>query len=99
MEVQLNLPPRGVGLLLLFVKLSQVTQVQLEKRRNHMGDRLLTPKEAGAYLSRSESCLKLWRAKGTGPAYTKLNERMIRYRESDLLKWVEAGLKGGSYAL
>lgn len=60
-----------------------------------MSDRLLTPKEAAAFLSRSESALKQWRAKGTGPAYVKLNERTLRYRESDLMAWIEAKTQGG----
>ncbi|MNL70437.1 Helix-turn-helix domain protein [compost metagenome] len=60
-----------------------------------MSNRLLTPKDAAAYLSRSESALKLWRAKGIGPAYVKLNARTLRYRESDLQSWIEANVYGG----
>lgn len=50
---------------------------------------LMTTAEAAAYLSFPEATVKAWRARGTGPAYVRINGRVVRYRMSDLDAWVD----------
>lgn len=45
---------------------------------------LLTPKEAAEYLGIPEGTLAQWRSQRRGPPYIKLEERLVRYRLSDL---------------
>jgi predicted DNA-binding transcriptional regulator AlpA len=33
--------------------------------------------------------LRLWRAEGAGPRFFRAGEKLIRYRRSDLDKWIE----------
>jgi len=54
-------------------------------------DRLLDTHEAAALLGFTESTLKRWRSKGTGPAYVKVNGYAVRYRQSALDEWIKAG--------
>jgi len=54
-------------------------------------DRLLDTHEAAALLGFTESTLKRWRSKGTGPAYVKVNGYAVRYRQSELDAWLNAG--------
>ena len=46
---------------------------------------LLKPSEAAAFLSCHENTLRAWRNQGTGPRYTRIGSRVIRYRMADLL--------------
>ena len=46
---------------------------------------LLKPSEAAAFLGVHENTLRSWRAAGTGPRYTRIGSRVIRYRVADLL--------------
>jgi excisionase family DNA binding protein len=50
--------------------------------------RLLTPKEASEFLGVPESTLAHWRSERRGPVYMKLEGRLIRYRKSDLEKYI-----------
>ena len=52
-------------------------------------ERLLTPKEAAAFLRLSVSWLAKVRMRGDGPVYVKPG-RAVRYRESDLLSWLRS---------
>jgi excisionase family DNA binding protein len=52
-------------------------------------DRLLTPKEAANFLRVSESWLAKARMRGDGPPFVKIG-RSIRYRQSDLLRWMRS---------
>jgi len=57
-------------------------------------DRLMTPKEVARYLRLSESVLYEYRAMGVGPNYLKIgNGRLVRYRLSDIEKWLESQQK------
>ena len=49
---------------------------------------LLCSSEAAEHLGYSVHSLQLWRCKGSGPVYIKLNGRTVRYRRSDLDEWV-----------
>lgn len=51
---------------------------------------LLTPENAGRYLSRSPAALAQLRYRGTGPLYIKTG-RLVRYRLTDLEAWVVLG--------
>lgn len=50
---------------------------------------LLTEKQAAQLLSVGDKCLQAWRVRGGGPPYHKVG-RLIRYREGDLLSWLES---------
>ena len=53
------------------------------------GERLLTPKEAAAFLRLSVSFLAKARMRGDGPPYFKPG-RAVRYRERDLIEWLKS---------
>ena len=44
--------------------------------------------EAAKRLGVSPRCLQHWRKIGTGPAWVRMGERRIAYRETDLDAWV-----------
>ena len=48
----------------------------------------LAPPEVAKWLRYSEIWLKLSRIKGTGPAYKKINSRVIRYKRGEVKKWL-----------
>jgi predicted DNA-binding transcriptional regulator AlpA len=52
-------------------------------------DRLLTPRDAAAFLRVSESWLAKARMRGDGPPYVKVG-RCVRYPESSLVRWMRA---------
>jgi predicted DNA-binding transcriptional regulator AlpA len=52
--------------------------------------RLLSPKQASEFLAVPESTLAHWRSERRGPVYVKLEDRLIRYRTSDLEKYIGA---------
>jgi len=45
---------------------------------------LLTPEKAAEFLGIPEGTLTQWRSQKRGPAYIKLENRLVRYRQSDL---------------
>ena len=45
---------------------------------------LLTPKQAAEFLGVPLGTLAQWRSQRRGPAYIKLEDRLVRYRRSDL---------------
>lgn len=52
-----------------------------------MEKRLLTPREAAAFLGLTTSTLAKARLSGSGPAFVRIG-RTIRYDQSDLSSWV-----------
>lgn len=56
--------------------------------------KLLKPSEVAEALGVKESTLEAWRCRGGGPAlpFVKVGHA-VRYRESDLMKLVEGGLR------
>ena len=52
---------------------------------------LATPTEVAEFLAVPESRLRQWRYLGTGPAYTKLENSLVRYRWPDVEAWLETG--------
>ena len=56
---------------------------------------LLTTQETAEKLRRKKSCLEAWRTRGGGPVYVKVG-RAVFYREQDLEKFIEAGLRSNT---
>lgn len=52
----------------------------------------LNTKEAAAYLGLSVSLLTKLRCRGTGPAFVRAGERLVKYRTADLQAWMDARL-------
>ena len=52
----------------------------------------LTESEAADYLGISKKTLQRWRFDHKGPAYAKLNNKLIRYRLADLDDWMNQQL-------
>lgn len=53
-------------------------------------EQLLHESEAATLLAVSPRTLRNWRCLGHGPSYIKISGRCIRYRQSDLLSFIEA---------
>ncbi|MGH1417021.1 MAG: helix-turn-helix transcriptional regulator [Pelagimonas sp.] len=52
-------------------------------------DTLINEREAASVLCYSVRALQNWRHRGGGPKFVKVSSRSIRYRQSDLLTWIE----------
>lgn len=50
---------------------------------------LVDEREAASILCYSVRALQNWRHRGGGPLFVKVSSRSIRYRRTDLAKWVE----------
>ncbi len=67
-----------------------------------MADNLLKEQDAAPIVGMSVAWLQRKRWEGGGPPYVKY-DRAVRYRESDLLTWIEAQIcrntsdQGGQY--
>lgn len=60
-----------------------------------MSDNLLEPKDVAKKIGYTISALQKWRREGVGPNFLKLTDSPnggIRYRESDVDKWIESRL-------
>jgi len=53
----------------------------------HLG-LLLTPKQAAEFLGVPSGTLAQWRSERRGPPYIKLEDRLVRYRRSDLEEYL-----------
>lgn len=51
---------------------------------------LLTPAETAERLGTTTGTLAYWRSRKQGPPYVKLGPQAVRYRESDLAKFIES---------
>jgi hypothetical protein len=51
-------------------------------------DDLMTTEATAEWLEVSREWLEIGRKKGYGPPYTRLAERLIRYKRSDVLAWL-----------
>jgi excisionase family DNA binding protein len=58
-------------------------------------DRILTQDEAAQLLGLSPRTLERHRMAGTGPRFSRLG-RLIRYRETDLVEFVERNLRSST---
>lgn len=50
---------------------------------------VLTTEQAATFLGCSTQFLEIARCKGDGPPFSKVGRRLIRYRKSTLLRWLE----------
>jgi predicted DNA-binding transcriptional regulator AlpA len=61
-----------------------------------MTDDLLDQRQAAARLGLPSSrTLEAWRLRGYGPPFLRLSPRLVRYRASDIDRWLAARLVGG----
>ena len=49
---------------------------------------LATPEEVAGYLRKSEGTLANWRSLGIGPPYIKAGDGSVRYRWTEVEKWL-----------
>ncbi|EHK82140.1 helix-turn-helix transcriptional regulator [Rhodococcus pyridinivorans] len=59
---------------------------------------LADAKKVSAYLDKPVQTLAIWRMKGVGPRFLKLENGSVRYRWEDVDAWLEAQATGGSPA-
>ena len=52
----------------------------------------LSRKELADYLGLTEATLAQMATRGTGPKFSKLNDRLVRYRLEDVEAWLEENL-------
>ena len=50
-----------------------------------------SPDQAAEYLGLTSRAMEDMRYRKTGPGYSRVNTRTIRYRRADLDAWLEAG--------
>lgn len=75
------------------LKLNDAAQGQRERTPVGVIEKLHDADSAARILGDVQpQTLAVWRCKGIGPAYIKLTNRLVRYRESDLLAFVERQL-------
>src|SRR5512143_4160356 len=64
-------------------------------RRTRMADDLLDQRQAAARLGLpSARTLEAWRLRGYGPPFLRLSPRLVRYRASDIDRWLAARIVG-----
>lgn len=51
---------------------------------------LINEREAASILYYSVRALQNWRHRGGGPDFVKVSSRSVRYRRTDLEKWIAA---------
>lgn len=52
----------------------------------------LTPEEAAQKLGITRRTMDKWRTNGIGPKYIKVGKKMIGYRESDLIEFIDTSV-------
>jgi hypothetical protein len=55
----------------------------------NLNDKLLTEAEASEMLDVPAVTLRIWRFRKKGPAYLKIGDRIIRYRQSVLTQYLK----------
>lgn len=53
----------------------------------------LLPKQTALWLGVSEQWLGLRRAKGDGPPFERLSDRVVRYRRDAILRWLDQRIR------
>ena len=59
-------------------------------QQTHTPSTLVDEHEAASILCYSVRALQNWRHRGGGPDFVKVSSRSVRYRRSDLEKWIAA---------
>lgn len=62
----------------------------LQRRITVMEHNLLNEREVAKMLGISPATLNRWRCERVGPDFLRVSRRAIRYRRSDLDRWLEA---------
>lgn len=55
-------------------------------------ERLITERDAAAFLNFSVKTLRNWRVSGRGPKFVRASSNAVRYRLKDLIAWSEERL-------
>lgn len=71
------------------VRLAARAYALADAGRGHPDD-LLTTEEVAAWMGTSDQFVELGRLKGYGPPYKRLSPRVVRYKRSDVLKWLKS---------
>ena len=50
----------------------------------------LSPEQAATFIGVKSCTLARWRFLGTGPQFTVIGGRLIRYERADILAWLES---------
>lgn len=58
-------------------------------RNPFSGVGLLNQKQTSEFLGVSERALEKWRLEEKGPPFVKVGNKLVRYRLSDLQKWID----------
>jgi len=53
-----------------------------------MNEKVMTEKQASDYLQLTTRTLQAWRYRGGGPKYIRVSSKCVRYRQSDIDKWL-----------
>ena len=78
-------------------KQSETLPLQRQSSDNEqLKDFLITTKEAARYLGITPRYLEARRLRGGGPPFVKLGSKAVRYRISDVTKWVEASTRAAT---
>ena len=59
---------------------------------------LANAKDLSEYIGKPVQTLAIWRMKGIGPKFIKLENGNVRYRWSDIDSWLDAQATGGGAA-
>ncbi len=71
----------------------RIEQILAAMAADASGDDLLTTAQEAAWLGVSKEWLEVGRAKGYGPKFVRLGEKLIRYKRSDTLKFLQGRLR------
>lgn len=58
--------------------------------KDRSDDELLSTRETAHWLGVSDQWLELGRAKNYGPKFLRISPRVVRYRRSDVRKWLDS---------
>ena len=59
-------------------------------------EQLVRQEEAAALLCVTPRCMEGWRHRGGGPKFVRVSGRCIRYRISDLDRWIEERVRAST---
>ncbi len=59
-------------------------------------ERMLSERDAAAFLGFGERALQNWRLRGGGPLFVKVSARAVRYRLCDLRRWSAERLRAST---
>jgi len=60
---------------------------------NENEEMLFTEKQAAEFLGLTRQCLSNWRYTGKGPMYVEISKKCIRYKKSEIIKFIEDRVK------